>query len=667
MSLAAIRGVVRQLGHADGIDSPTDAELLRRFVAERDHSAFAELLCRHGPLVFGVCRRVLASAHDAEDAFQATFLVLAVKANTVRPPGAVRGWLYGVAVRVARKAKVAAARRWKREMAAAQTSREPQRPEWEVAELRAAIDEELGRLPESLRDPLVLCDLGGKTRPEAARELACPEGTVAARLHKARKLLGARLTRRGIVLPVSGLAAVLTPEAVSAELATATLASSKAFASGAASLSPQVRTLTEGVLRTMTARTISFAVGIVLVCGVLAGGWLWGADESAPPAANPARPAAWVPAIAIPPAPAAPAANPWRAKAVLSDLKDSIFSVAFSPDGKCFAAGGDWKGSAAEWHFPSLERRTLYTRDDVRRDPAAVAYSPDSQTRATTCFDGIYWSNRQGLLVLKAMEEPNAIPRAVAFGPYGEAVDGRKFNRLAYTDGRTLWAKTWFDDAPVSTASFGPLKDPPPSLDPLPAAIAWSPSGKQLVFIPNHTIDPDFFSGKSKASKQATHWYALVWGAGSGAAMAPLPHGTKPVTAVAWSPDGNLIATGGADGNVILWDAATPKQVSRVAFGSAVVHGLTFAPDGNTLAAAVQFKGGRSPRRTVLLDVATGAWRHEFTEFPTTPRAVVFSPDGQTLIVGCGALKTELPKDWNPNRDWSQVGTVHVFTTELAR
>src|SRR5207253_7191697 len=132
------------------------------------------------------------------------------------------GWLYGVALRTARKAKVAAARRWRREMASAEASRERRRPEslpesaLERSELRAIIDDELGRLPPRLREAVVLCDLGGKPRSEAARELDCPEGTVAARLMRARRLLADRLTRRGVALPAAGLAAVLTPEFASA-------------------------------------------------------------------------------------------------------------------------------------------------------------------------------------------------------------------------------------------------------------------------------------------------------------------------------------------------------------------------------------------------------------------------------------------------------------------
>src|SRR5262249_44491465 len=200
MSAAAVRGVVRRLGSPS--DPPTDADLVTAFAARRDHAAFAELVRRHGPTVLGACRRVLGDSHDAEDAFQAVFLVLARKAEAVRPPGSVGGWLYGVAVRAGDKGRAGATRRRGGGVvagAAAQAigatpnganpgrepaSRERERPEHspELAELRAVLDAELARLPEALRAAVVLCDLHGKTRAEAAAELGCPEGTVAAHL-----------------------------------------------------------------------------------------------------------------------------------------------------------------------------------------------------------------------------------------------------------------------------------------------------------------------------------------------------------------------------------------------------------------------------------------------------------------------------------------------------
>ena len=320
MSTAAIREVVRQIGQDD---PPSDASLLARYLASRDHAAFAELLRRYGPVVFGVCRRLLANRHDAEDAFQAVFLVLALKADSVRPAGFVGNWLYGVAVRTANKAKLAAARRWRREMAVAMKKPEASEPTCsaELAELRSAIDGELARLPDHLRAAVVLCDLGGKSRREAARELDCPEGTVAARLHRARKLLAERFAKRGIALSSSGLAAAITPEVatayVSSELARKTLAATV----GISAASPAVQTLASGVMRTMSIGKFKVILAAVAVAGLLTGaGALWGANNGESRVET-----REVATVTAPPEPAAstPAAVPGY-----------VHSIAFSPDGK---------------------------------------------------------------------------------------------------------------------------------------------------------------------------------------------------------------------------------------------------------------------------------------------------------------------------------------------
>src|SRR5262245_47278047 len=143
-------------------ESVSDGQLLLRYVAHREEAAFAALLRRHGPMVLGVCRRVLRDGHDAEDAFQATFLVLAQKASDVRPPEQVGNWLHGVAHRTALKARATNARR----RAGEQRLRErpgPDVSEEDWRELRPLLDEELNRLPDRYRTPVVLCDLEGKT------------------------------------------------------------------------------------------------------------------------------------------------------------------------------------------------------------------------------------------------------------------------------------------------------------------------------------------------------------------------------------------------------------------------------------------------------------------------------------------------------------------------
>src|SRR5262245_14585360 len=152
----------------------TDAQLLERFVSRREEAAFAALLQRYGALVLSVCRRVLRQEQDAEDAFQATFLVLARKAVSIDKRASVGSWLYGVACRLAAKAKVATARRRARERPLPDLPAAEPVPEGIWRDLRPVLDEEVSRLPDKYRAPFVLCCLQGKTNEEAARQLGCP-------------------------------------------------------------------------------------------------------------------------------------------------------------------------------------------------------------------------------------------------------------------------------------------------------------------------------------------------------------------------------------------------------------------------------------------------------------------------------------------------------------
>src|SRR5260221_9935416 len=154
-------------------------------------------------MVYGTCRRIANNGTDADDAFQATFFVLARKARSIRSARGIGSWLHGVAVRVARKAQQQAIKRRIRQMAAAKP--EAVHTATPVADWWAVIDDELDKLPEQQRQVILMCDIDGKSRSQAARELGWPEGTVAKRLAKARQELAKRLTRRGVTLGVAGL------------------------------------------------------------------------------------------------------------------------------------------------------------------------------------------------------------------------------------------------------------------------------------------------------------------------------------------------------------------------------------------------------------------------------------------------------------------------------
>jgi RNA polymerase sigma factor (sigma-70 family) len=250
-----------------------DSDLLRRYVHERDESAFETLLRRHGPMVLGVCRRLLHNPHDAEDAFQVTFLVLVRKASALRSPGTVGNWLYGVAHRTALEARKISAKRHAKEVMIVPRVEAPRDTS---EELRAVLDQELKRLPDKHREVVVLCDLEGKTRKEAALDLGCAEGTVASRLARARTVLAKRLTRQGLVLSGGGLAVLLSESAASAALPSSLLSSTiqaaGAYGAGkvaAGVISTNVIALTQGVLRAMFLTKLKMAAVVLLTVAIV--------------------------------------------------------------------------------------------------------------------------------------------------------------------------------------------------------------------------------------------------------------------------------------------------------------------------------------------------------------------------------------------------------------
>ena len=251
----------------------TDAQLLERFTNRRDDAAFAALVRRHGPMVFGACRRLVRNHHDAEDAFQATFLVLARKAGSIQPPGMVANWLYGVAYHTALKARAASARRQVKEKQVANMP-EPVAAQDEDLwrELTPLLDRELNRLPDKYRVAIVMCEIEGKTRKEVARQLGWAEGTVASRLIRGRTLLARRLAGHGLKLSVASLAMILsTKEALAAVPPSLISSTSKAVAlwgagnAAAGVISVQVARLTEGVLKTMLLAKLKTTTAALLI------------------------------------------------------------------------------------------------------------------------------------------------------------------------------------------------------------------------------------------------------------------------------------------------------------------------------------------------------------------------------------------------------------------
>jgi RNA polymerase sigma factor (sigma-70 family) len=257
----------------------TDGQLLDSFIRHKDKAVLAALVRRHGPMVWGVCSRMLRSHHDAEDAFQATFLLLVQKAATLPNREMVGNWLYGVARQTAVRMRALAARRGVRERQV------PVMPEPTSAEqsvwngVQPILDEELARLPQKYRVVIVLCQLEGKTLKDVARQLAIPPGTAASRLATARAMLGKRLSRRGVVVPGVFLGSVVSSSAASAgmpvavsssTIKTATLVAAGQRLEGA--VSPTVAALVTGVTKAMLASKIKSVLVVALVVGLALGG-----------------------------------------------------------------------------------------------------------------------------------------------------------------------------------------------------------------------------------------------------------------------------------------------------------------------------------------------------------------------------------------------------------
>jgi RNA polymerase sigma factor (sigma-70 family) len=289
MPAGQLEGVVRHLRRVAcrGEGAPVgDAELLERFLAHRDAGAFELLVRRHGPMVLGVCRRVLGNEADAEDAFQATFLVLVRKAAAIVPRTQVGNWLHGVAHKTALKAKAMNRRRRVKEREAAARGRDTAEGTWEP--LLDILDGELAALPEKYRAPIVLCDLEGLSYREAAARLRCPPGTLSGRLTRARALLARRIARRIPTATAAALAAALArgasaavPPSLRAWTARAGtfLAAGKALTEGA--VSRKVVCLAEGVLKMLLLSKLQIAIGrALLLAAVVAAGWTCAARVS---------------------------------------------------------------------------------------------------------------------------------------------------------------------------------------------------------------------------------------------------------------------------------------------------------------------------------------------------------------------------------------------------
>ena len=674
---------LRGLGAGRDPAGASDAELIHGFVTRADEGAFETLLQRHGPMVLHVCRRVLPNLQDAEDAFQATFLVLARKAGSLRRPEAVGNWLYGVAYRLALNARAAAGRRSAHEGRTAPAGTADPVAEITLREAQQVLDAELSRLPERYRAPLVLCCLEGMARDEAARQLGWRLGTLKSRLERGRQLLRLRLTRRGVALPAA-LSAVLLGESVAPAGVPAVLARStlRAVVDGpaeaaAGSLTPSqaALALSEEMMQALAATRLQAGAALLLAVGILA----VGAGLLARRMTVPQPPGLERIPVAERPVP---------------------------------ADGAREKPTRADLFGDPLPREAIVRFGTTRLRHAgfcnAVCLTPDGQTLVSQGGDGVRtWDVASGRQ-LRYFMPPN-IPSLGAFnspvgrGPFLSA-DGRRLV-LSGPSGITVWdiataqeVRTVGDDlfgagrlSPDGRvlAAIGPTSRNQLQLwdvatgQPLHRltvkgsieSFMFMPDGKTLVTVRKDddedesertlvfwdmatgteqrqfsagraprsrwTVSPDgtLLAALSGTRTRPEGWSIFLWDTANGRQLPSLtvkPRSTFPwdwnsFSALAFTPDGKTLYVGSVDATLIGRDPRTGREVRRVGERIWTASALAFAPDGKALAAA---DGGTIH----LIDMETG--RERFVDVGHTHGAGqgAITADGRTVITADARL-----------------------------
>ncbi len=645
---------VRLLLAEDGPARLADAELVRRFAATRDAAAFEALVRRHGPTVLAACRRLLPR-EDAEDAFQAAFLLLARKAGSLRRGEAVGCWLYGVARRLALKARRREQRRLRREARAVASRPADPLAEMTVREAQAALDEELARLPEKYRAPLVLCCLGAKTRDEAARDLGCSTIAIKNRLQRGRELLRARLSRRGLTVPAAfGTALVTEAEAQGSLPGGLVQAALRAAQDGGGAVVPaRVADLAASVGGERAWRWVALAA--LLTAGLAAGLGAFAVGRSLP-----AGPFAAVepPEAKNRPDPEPPAGGPRvdrygdplprGAVARLGTLRfrapNEIDAVALSPDGRRLAVA-----SRLDWVLMDAARgnRTGHLTAELSRpQDRPVVFSPDGkrlaggkQVRVGQTVQGVvrvwdpadagkpkdYAADHAVWVGWSADNEPLAVcleagalrldeltaGRSRRFACKGLAGPGMsEYVACAYAPtGRTLAAAEQNSVVHVWDTESGRERCAVRPGGGHVTGLALSPDGRLLATLKN---------------QQTVH----LWDATTGAALHALAPGQRSTDAVAFTPDGKALATAG-NLDVRFWDVATGRERGRTREPFALGPSLSISADGKTLVTAEAHGTG-----VHVWDVATGERKAQPDGHRSRPHGVVFLPDGRRAATG---------------------------------
>jgi RNA polymerase sigma factor (sigma-70 family) len=622
----------------------TDGELLERFRARGEEAAFAVLVQRHGPMVLGVCRRVLGDVHAAEDSFQATFMVLARRADSLAKQDSVGRWLYGVAQRIALRARARAATRREREKRCGEGPLSVCVDELERREAGAVLDEEIGRLPPKYQMPIILCYLEGMSQERAARALGCPKGSLARRLGGARALLRRQLTRRGITS--AGVLAVLyggqpARAAVPARLVLRTVAAAKSTVTGSgASLGAFAVQLAEESLRQSSPLTTVRL--LVLLTFTVAGAGLAGfgllANNAPPPVPGAVRgvaakdepakndPRQAVDADGAPlPQGALGRLGSARFRYDATSIGGSYRSLTYALGGKVLASSSDDSGLSL-WDAGTGK---LLHRLWVPRYLGSMALSPDGTMLFT---DGLSLVDvAAGKEVRLFQNQTGAYVFSVAYAPDGKTVAGADhggdFIFWDVATGREThrWKK---DRNTTSVIAFAPDgKALAVGNNKNVVRLLEIPSGRELRRfehdgqIVSVTCTPD-----GTLAAVARNGVIRLWDMASGKLRQTIDNDGRETSPVVFSADGKLMAWGRQVGVIRVCETRTGKEVHRWEARDER-YAVAFAPDGGTLAGVGTFDS--AIRRW---DLATGRALDTGAGHTSLVHTLRFRPDGKTLL-----------------------------------